>query len=268
MIMQSSIVEVKVTPPTGTIVLNRPEVGNTVSMAMVAELRQVLSDLHQEKRVRAVIVTGAGDVFCLGRDLAEMAADQENTEADPAELHQKWGEEADELCDLIAEWLRFPKPIIAAANGPVSGFGLALLMASDLVLACDTAELSVPDTRYGLVAGLVAPLLAYRVGASVATRLAVVGQSFEATEAHRLGIYHELVPHDLLWARAMECSSEAAKAAPQAIGLTKRLMMETVGEKLLTDLASGAIASATARTTEAAAEGLRAYMEKREQEWG
>ena len=124
-----------------------------------------------------------------------------------------------------------------------------------------------PDARYGLVAGLAAPLLAYRVGAGVAARLAVVGQTFDAAEAHRVGIYHELASHDLLWARGVEVGAQVAACAPQAVGLSKRLLMETSGEKLLTDLASGAIAMATARTTEAASEGLQAFAEGRQPEW-
>ncbi len=186
-----------------------------------------------------------------------MAADQERASADLAELQQRWGDEADELCDLVNQWLVFPKPIVAAVNGPVRGLGVALLMASDLIIASEAAQLSIANAQFGLVPGLVTPLVAYRAGPSVAARLAVVGQTLNADEALRLGIYHELLPHHLLWARGMELGSQVATAAPGAIGLTKRLLMETIGEKLLTDLASGAIASATARTTDAAREGLR-----------
>lgn len=265
--MSVSTIEVKVTPPVGTIILSRPAEANAINRDMVEQLQQAVGDLYQEKRVRAVIITGAGDAFSAGADLAELAADHADASDDLAWQHQEWGRQADDLCDLIGELLAFPKPVIAAVNGPVSSLGVALLMASDLVLACDTAELSVPDARHGLVAGLVAPLLAYRAGAATAARLAVAGQTLDAAEAHRLGIYHELVKHDLLWARGMEIGQQCASAAPQAVNLTKRLLMETVGEKLLTDLASGAIATATARTTDAAAEGLKAYIEGREPVW-
>ncbi len=265
--MSNNTVEIKVTPPVGTIVLSRADHANSINRAMVEDLRQAIGDLYQEKLVRAVILTGAGEVFSDGIDLAELAADQAKAADDPAWQHQEWGRQADELSDLIAELLAFPKPVVAAVNGPARGLAVALLLASDLVLACDTAQLSVPNARHGLVAGLVAPLVAYRAGAAAASRLAVVGQTFDAAEAHRLGIYHELVKHDLLWARGMEVCQECAAAAPQAVSLTKRLLMETVGEKLLTDLASGAIATATARTTDAASEGLKAYAEGREPEW-
>jgi methylglutaconyl-CoA hydratase len=263
----SGIVEIKVTPPVGTIILNRPEAGNAISRAMLEELQQAIGDLYQEKRVRAAILTGAGDVFSVGQDLAELAGDHADSGMTDAERHEQFGEDADAIADLVAELLRFPKPVIATVNGPAAGLGVALVMAADVVLACDTAELSVPDARHGLVAGLVAPLVAYRVGAATAARLAVAGQSFDAAEAHRLGIYHELVKHDLLWARGMEIGQRCATAAPQAVSLTKRLLLETVGEKLFTDLASGAIATATARTTDAAREGMAAHREGREARW-
>ena len=113
-----NLVEVKVTAPVGTIILNRPGVANAVSMAMVAELRQAISDLHQEKRVRAAILTGKGGSFCAGRDIAELAADDPVTDSDPTARQQQWGDAADALCDLVRDMLNLPKPIIAAVNGP------------------------------------------------------------------------------------------------------------------------------------------------------
>lgn len=260
-------VDVTVNAPTGTIVLNRVECGNALDSATVDELRQALSDLHQDQRVRAVVVTGAGESFCAGDDLSQMAAEQADTSIDLVEKSRRWGDQADDLCDLVREWLTLPKPIIAAVNGPVGGLGVGLLMASDLVLACDTATMSVPDAQHGLVAGLVAPLVAYRAGVATAARLAVVGEVLDAAEAHRIGLYQQLVPYDLLWARGMQAAQQCAASAPQSINLTKRLLLETVGEKLLTDLTSGAIATATARTTDAANEGLAAFREDRRPEW-
>lgn len=265
--MAAGTVQVKVTPPVGTLVLDRPDAANAISHNMLEELRQALGDLYQEKRVRAVIVTGAGEVFCGGEDLAELATEHADTTMSDAEKLRTWGERADDLADLVGELLAFPKPVIAAVNGPAEGLGVALMMACDVVLACDTATLSISTAQQGLVAGVVLPLVAYRAGAGVAARLAVAGQTIEAAEAHRLGMYHELVKADLLWARGMEIGTQSAKGAPQAVSLSKRLLMETVGEKLLTDLASGAIAAATSRTTESAREGLQAHSEGREPVW-
>jgi enoyl-CoA hydratase/carnithine racemase len=80
-------------------------------------------------------------------------------------------------------------------------------------------------------------------------------------------LFHEIVPHDLVWARAHEVAKECARAAPEALALTKRMLNETIGESLSTMLSAGAAVSATARTTEAASEGIAAFLEKRDPQW-
>ena len=268
MIMQNDAIAVRVNPPLGTILLNRPDHGNALTLAMADALVDAIGDLHLEKRVRAVVLTGAGDAFCAGRDIVEMHGGGQETAPDELpEAPQRWGDEVDQFREALVALLEFPKPIIAAIGGPASGLGVALALASDLVLACESATLSLPQPRRGLVAGLVTPLLAYRAGASTAARLLLSAGDFPAAEMHRLGLYHELVEPDLLWARAAELADELSASAPEAIGLTKRLLLETAGERLFTDLTSGAIASATARTTEAAREGVQAFVEGREPNW-
>ncbi len=114
---------------------------------------------------------------------------------------------------------------------------------------------------------IVAPLLVFRIGAGHAARLLLTAQTIEADEAHRLGIYHELIAMDLLWARACEICKECAEGAAEALMLTKQMLNQTIGEQLSTLLSAGAAVSATARTTEAAAEGIAAFLEKREPKW-
>ena len=126
------------------------------------------------------------------------------------------------------------------------------------------AKFGLPEPKRGIVAGLVAPLLAFRLAASHAAYLLLTAQLITAEEAHRIGIYHELVAGDKLWPRAHQLAGEITTCAPEAILLTKRLLNETIGEQLATLLTAGAAVSATARTTEAAAEGLAAFFEKRE----
>jgi methylglutaconyl-CoA hydratase len=124
-----------------------------------------------------------------------------------------------------------------------------------------------PEPRRGIVAGLVAPLLTFRLGGSHAARLLLGAEPIDAVEAHRIGVYHELTGPDQVWARAHELAAQCARSAPEALQLTKKLLNETIGEQLETLLTAGAAASATARTTEAAKEGLTAFLEKREPKW-
>jgi methylglutaconyl-CoA hydratase len=255
-------VTVKVNHPSGTIILNRPNKRNALTRQMIEDLAQAFDDLHQERKVRAVILTGAGTAFCAGMDLAEM----QETAAQPDAMMQ-WHSDAVQYRELIDKMLRFPKPIIAAVNGPAMAGGAGLALASDIVLAAPEAKFGLPEPRRGIVAGLVSPLLVFRIGGSQAANLLLTARTIEAAEAQRIGLYHEIVPGDFLWAKAQDVAGEIAKSAPEALLLTKKLLNETIGEHLGTLLSSGAAASATARTTEAAREGLAAFLEKREAKW-
>ena len=262
--MSSNAIDVKVTGAVGTIVLNRPQRRNALSRAMIAQLTEALSDLHQEKRVRAIILTGAGTAFCAGMDIHEMHA---AATLPDAEKTQDWGDTAEAYCELVTQMIELPKPIIASVNGPAVAGGAGLVLASDIVVATSTAQFGLPEPRRGIIAGVVAPLLAFRAGGGAAARLLLTASTFPAEEAHRLGIYHELIDEARLWARCAQIAEECAAGAPEALQLTKRLLYETIGESLATQLTVGAAMSATARTTEAAQEGLAAFVEKRPPIW-
>jgi enoyl-CoA hydratase/carnithine racemase len=260
--MSDSLVRIHVSPPGASIILNRPEKRNALTRAMIAELSQALDDLHQERRVRAVILTGAGPAFCAGMDLGEML---ETSRQDDA-LAQ-WHRDAVMYLDLILVMLRFPKPLIAAVNGPAMAGGAGLVLACDLVVAAESAAFGLPEPLRGIVAGMVAPLLHFRVGGGQAARLLLSASTLPAAEALRIGLFHELTHPDHLWPRATELAAQCARCAPEALQLSKRLLNETIGEQLTTLLTAGAAASATARTTEAAAEGLAAFLDKRDPIW-
>ena len=255
-------IQVRCHYPSGTIVLNRPEKRNALSRALIRDLKEAFFDLHQERRVRAVILTGAGPAFCAGMDLAEM---RETAKRDDAQ--QQWHEDAETYRDLLETMLRFPKPIIAAVPGPAMAGGMGLVLAADIVLAAKEAAFGLPEPKRGLVAGMVAPLFVFRVGAGRAARWLLTGERFDLDEAQQMGLVHEQTEQDLLWARAHELAQACAESAPEAIQLTKQVLNETIGHHLWTALAAGAAVSATARTTEAAQEGLAAFLEKRPPKW-
>jgi len=256
------LAQVKVHGHTGTIILNRPEKRNALSRALLAELAQAFDDLHQEKRVRGVILTGAGTVFCAGMDLAEMLETSRHQDA-----QGQWYHDAVAYRDLIETMLRFPKPIVAAVNGPAVAGGAGLVLASDIVIAAREAKFGLPEPLRGIVAGLVAPLLTFRVGAGAAGYLLLTSELISAEAALARGVFHEVVDSDKVWARAAQVVDQCARGAPEALQLTKKMLNETIGEHLGTLLSAGAAASATARTTEAAAEGLAAFAEKRPPKW-
>lgn len=260
--MPDPLTTLSITDHTATLTLNRPAKRNALTRALLGELHQAFDDLHREKRVRAVILTGAGPAFCAGMDLDEM-----KSTADAEDPHALWQRDAEIYQELVEIMLRFPKPIIAAVNGPAVAGGAGLILASDVVLAADSARFGLPEPKRGIVAGMVAPLLAFRLGGGPAAYFLLTTQLVAAQEAARFGLYHEVVTPEALAGRAAEVAAEIAGCAPQALLLTKRMLNETIGEHLPTLLTAGAAVSATARTTESAAEGLAAFLEKRDPQW-
>lgn len=262
MIASSEIVHVRKDVPSGTIILNRPDRRNALSSDMVHKLQEAFEDLHQERSVRAIILSGTENTFCAGTDLHEMSQLREEPQA-----QEVWQDQVADLQALIEFMLRFPKPIICAPNGWVVGSGLALLLACDLVVASDKTRLLLPEPRRGLVAGLTAPLLCHRVGAGRAAPLLLLGQELDAEQARQMGIVHHVVEDRLLWFRSQEMAKEIAAFSRESIQLTKRLMNESIGEEVFTQLSVGASDTATARTTDAAGEGVNAFIQKRPPKW-
>jgi methylglutaconyl-CoA hydratase len=260
--MHTTYIDVKVHAPAGTIILNRPASRNALTQAMLLDLKQALEDLYYEKRVRAIVLSGAGSAFCAGMDLHELHA-----AAAAPDAHLQWGASVGTYRDALRTMLDITKPIIAAVNGPAVAGGAGLVLASDIVVAAHTARFGLPEPRRGLAAGVIAPLLAFRVGGGHAARLLLTSTLIDAQEAMRIGIFHETIDERRVWARAMDLAKACAAGAPEALQLTKRLITETLGENLDTQLAAGAVASATSHTTEAAREGIAAFMEKREPKW-
>jgi len=261
--MDAGVIRIKIHGPSATIILNRPEKRNALSRVLLDELLQAFNDLHLEKKVRAVILTGAGDVFCAGMDLFEMMETAKSNDPQP-----QWYQDAEQYRELLETMLRYPKPILAAVNGPAIAGGVGLVAACDYVLAAPQAKFALPEPKRGIMAGMVSPLLAFRIGGGQAARLLVTTQTIDAIEAHRIGLVHEIVQqNEHLWATAHNWAEEIAKSAPSALQLTKRMIYENVGEHLFTLLTAGAALSATARTTEAAQEGVKAFFERRDPKW-
>ncbi|MCA9104028.1 MAG: enoyl-CoA hydratase/isomerase family protein [Pirellulaceae bacterium] len=248
--------------PSGTIMLDRPDCRNALSRQLIREIGTALEDLRQVRAVRAVIMTGRGSAFCAGTDLREL-----ESQIGDDDCRHLWFEDTERLRHLVVQMLRYPKPIIAAVNGPVCGAGLALVLAADIVVAGASATFSLPEPRRGLVATQTAPLLQFRIGAGQAAYLLMSSRAIEADVALRMGLAHEVVADDLVWARAQQLAGECAAGSREALILSKRILNETIGETLETFHAVAAAYAATARTTETAKDGVRAFLDKRPHDW-
>ena len=262
MIAITDNVQIRKDPPSGTILINRPDKRNALSREIISMLDQAFHDFHQERNVRGVILTGVGETFCSGTDLVQLQKTSEDKDA-----MQQWHQDVNSFRGLVELMLRFPKPIVCAANGPVVGSGLTLLLASDLVVASDKATISLPESLRGLSPGLTMPLLSHRLGTGLASRVLFSGETLDAAAAKELGLFHEVVSEDFVWAKSEEIITRNALTARESHQMTKQFLTETVGEQLFTQLSIAAANMAAARTTLAAKEGISAFLEKREPDW-
>lgn len=262
MIAISDNIQLRKDAPSGSIIINRPNRRNALSREIIDSIRQALEDFHQETNVRAIILTGAGNTFCSGTDLQEVR--DSVPEKNALEI---WHQDAARFQELIEYMLRYPKPIIAAVNGWVLGSGVSLMLAADIVVASESAHLMMPEARLGLNAGLTSPLMAFRIGAGPTSNLLISGRTLSSSAAMALGLFHEVVSDDLVWARAQQLAIDCTQGAAHSHLLTKQLLSETVGEQLFMQLSIGAANTASARTTDAAIEGVNAFLEKRKPDW-
>ena len=262
MIAISDNVQIRKDGPCGTIVMNRPDCRNALSRELIELISQALEDFYAERTIRAVILTGTGDTFCSGTDLYQL-----QDTAKSKDSLKIWHEDAMTFLALIEKMLRYPKPIIASVNGWAVGSGAALMLASDIVIGGRDARVAFPEASRGLCPGLTTPLLSFRIGTGMASGVLYSGSVIESDEAFNLGMFHEVVDDDLIWARSFEVAQRCAEGARESHQLTKRMINETIGETLFTQLSIGAANMAAARTTDAAKEGVAAFLEKREPEW-
>jgi len=253
-------VDVKIHDSVATILMNDSQRCNALSPRMIEDLQTALSDIHQETRVRAIVLSGSGNHFCSGIDLQML--EQIATMPSP----QAYGESLNawqRFADLLETMLRFPKPIIAAVDGAASGAGFGLALAADLMIVSTSASLSAEAVRRGLVGGATAALLSFRVGAATAAKMLLTGESIDAEEAYRRGLCEKPVSPDQVWVAASDLATRCSHAPREAVQATKRVLNETIGETLMVQIAAGIADSATACSTDAAKEGVSAFLEKR-----
>lgn len=189
--------------------LDRPEVMNCISLALIEKLDQALTELASDHAVRAIVLTGAGDkAFCTGMDLKERAS---MTAVQVARQRR-------DLIGTLAYLHRCPKPTIAAVEGVAMGGGFEMALCCDLIVASESARFALPEVRIGIMpAGGGTHTLTWLVGPARARDLVLTGRSLPASEAHQWGIVARLAPAGTARSAAVALASEIVKGGP--IGL-------------------------------------------------
>ncbi|MDD5325455.1 MAG: enoyl-CoA hydratase-related protein [Polaromonas sp.] len=205
------------------ITLNRPEVRNAMSLLMVQELRAVLAQAEQSGAARVLVLRGAGDHFCAGADLKDMAAARMKQAQAPAgaDLIAQVNAAFGELCVAYAQT---GLVVVAVLQGSVMGGGLGLACVADIALADETASLRLPEVTLGVLPAQIAPFLVQRLGYSEARRLAVCAVRIDAQQALALRLVHGVYAPALLDDAVNQLLQDILQCAPGAVAATKALM--------------------------------------------
>jgi enoyl-CoA hydratase len=239
-----------------TLTINRPDARNAVNGQVAIEMEAAVDRFESDPDARIAIITGAGDTFCAGADLKEIAAGRGK------ELNTKKGG----FAGLVVR--DRTKPMIAAVNGTAVAGGCEILLSCDMVVVVSGAKIGVPEVKRSLVAAAGALWrLARTVGRAKAAEMVLTGDPISASEALDLGLVNAVVKRDELMPAARELARRVAVNAPLAVQASRRVLADAFDfteDELY--LASGK-AFVSLVKTEDFAEGPRAFVEKRDPVW-
>ncbi len=236
--------------------LNRPAHRNALNRALVDRLKEELDRAERDDRVRVIGIAGAGPDFCAGADLREV---QEAVEAGEAASLA----DARALGDLFIRIRRLGKPVVALVHGRALAGGAGLATACDLVLATDEARLGYPEVKLGFVPAMVMAILRRSIGEKRAFEMVALGETVEAAEAEKYGLFNRVVPAASFKADATEFLEALASRSASALEMSKRLLYEIDGATFDEAIEAGAQVNVVARLTEDCQAGIRRFLERR-----
>ena len=244
-----------------SVMLNRPQVHNAFDPAMTRLLTASLEKLDADPKVRAVVLLGAGESFCAGADIGHMKASAKFS-------RQQNFKSAQESARMFHTLYTLSKPTIACIHGAVRGGGIGLVAACDIAIAARTATFRLSEVKIGVIPSMISPYVIAAIGERQARRYFISGEEFDAAEAWRIGLVHDIAEEESLngtvgamLAQLYSSGPKAMAAAKQLIGLSahanidKNILDETA--RRITDI----------RATPEGQEGLSAFLEKRKPNW-
>ena len=240
----------------GYVTLNRPGSGNAIDMELARELAAVALECEGNREVRAVLLRGAGENFCMGGDVKVFHAQ--------AALGHYLRQVTANLHLAVSRFARLDAPVIAAVQGAAAGGGFSLAISCDLVVAGESARFLMAYTKIGLAPdGGSSYFLPRLVGFKRALELTLTNRVLSAREACEWGLVTEAVPGGQFAGRAEELAKTLAQGPTGAFGWAKRLLQSGWNESLETQMEGESRAIASASETANGREGIRAFVEKR-----
>jgi methylglutaconyl-CoA hydratase len=244
-----------------SLILNRPAVNNAYDGNLIQSLLATIDALDKVTGLRAIVVKGKGKHFQAGADLnwinaLRVASPEENIRASRATA------EAVQRLNLA------PVPIVALVQGACFGGGTGILAACDVVIAADNAIFSIAEVRWGLTAAIIIPQLSDAISVRQVRRYALTGERFDAEEARRIGLVHQVVPLAGLEAAGAQVIDQLLQNGPEAIAQTKALAIESAWSGADRAKFNRLIEMHSRKRQSAeAAEGLLSFAEKRAAQW-
>jgi 2-(1,2-epoxy-1,2-dihydrophenyl)acetyl-CoA isomerase len=239
-----------------TLTFNRPEVRNAFNDVMAEEVQAALKMAERDENVRCVVITGAGQSFCAGQDLA--AVRERGGDVSFRDHLQKT------YNPIVSKLRSMEKPIIAAINGAAAGAGWGIALACDIRYASETAKFRLAFSGIGLAPDSGTSFFLPRfVGLGCALELAYTNEVIDATGALALGLVNKVFPPDQLISATLELAHKLAQAPTRGLGLTKRAMNYALDASLDQALDYEAYLQEIAGRTVDHHEGVQAFLEKR-----
>lgn len=244
-----------------TVTLNRPAIHNAYNGALIDELTAALGALASDSNLRALVLRANGKNFSAGADLGWLRRAADFTPAENLDFSLRTTRAVKALAELRV-------PTVASVHGACFGGGVGLVAACDIALASDDASFALTEVRVGVLPAPIAPALDAAIGTRQVRRYALTAERFDAAEARRIGLIHEVVGRDALEGRAGEIVAALLLGGPQALVETKALIFAVAAlgldDRQVESLARWA---ARIRASDEAREGLGAFLGKRAPEW-
>lgn len=246
-----------------TLAMHRPEVHNAFDDALIAELTAAVEAAGRDSAVRAIVLTGSGASFSAGADLNWMrgmakASEQENRD------------DSLRLARLMRSLQFCPKPTLARVNGAAYGGGVGLVACCDIAIGVDGAKFGLTEVKLGLAPAVISPYVVAAIGLRQARKLFLTGEVFDAAEAQRSGLLHQVVASAALDDTVAFALKLLAKAGPGAQREAKQLAFRMGGlDEAAAERADhdNAALIARLRVSPEGQEGLTAFLDKRAPAW-
>lgn len=241
------------------ITLSRPERLNALTFEVYGELLAAFQALDEESDVRAVVITGEGKAFCSGGDVNDIIGLLLQRDFDGLHDFTRM------TCELIAAIRRCRRPVVAALNGTVAGAGAVIATACDVRIAASSARIAYLFVKVGLSGADMGAswLLPRIVGMGRATELLMTGDFIDATEAHRIGLYNQVVADERVLEVALNLAEKLAAGPAYSLGVTKEALNKEADMDLFAALDEEAYAQAVCMQKDDFHEAYWAFTEKR-----